>query len=62
MTKPKKGPRANSVLHGFTAAGLVLCVAIIIAAGWLGKSDNHGGEVADVKARSTAPALVVMYS
>jgi hypothetical protein len=54
MTKPKKGPRANSVLHGFTAAGLVLCVAIIIAAGWLGKSDSdRGGEVADVKARST---------
>ena len=54
MTKPKKGPRANSVLHGFTAAGLVICVAIIIAAGWLGKSDNrHDGEVAHVKERST---------
>jgi len=52
MTKPKKGPL--SVLNGFTAAGLVVCIAIIIAAGWLGKSDSHrGGEVADVKARST---------
>ena len=52
MTKPKKGPL--SILNGFTAAGLVVCIAIIIAAGWLGKSDSHrGGEVADVKARST---------
>jgi hypothetical protein len=54
MTKREKGPRAISVLHAFTATGLVLCVAIIIAAGWLGKSDSHRGDVVtDVKARST---------
>ena len=54
MTKREKGPRAISVLHAFTATGLVLCVAIIIAAGWLGKSDSpHGDEVAHVKAHST---------
>ena len=41
-------------LRSFIAAGLVLCVAIIIAAGWLGKSDSHRGDVVtDVKARST---------
>jgi len=55
MTKREKGPRAISVLHAFTATGLVLCVAIIIAAGWLGKSDDRhrGDAVTDVKARST---------
>ena len=54
MTKREKSPRAISVLHAFTATGLVLCVAIIIAAGWLGKSDSRGGgEVAHVKERST---------
>ena len=29
------------------------CVTIIIAAGWLGKSDNPGGKVAHVKTNST---------
>ena len=54
MTKHERGSRANSALRGFIAAGLVLCVAIIIAAGWLGKSDSpHGDEVAHVKAHST---------
>jgi hypothetical protein len=54
MTKREKSPRAISVLRAFTATGLVLCVAIIIAAGWLGRSDSHRGvEVTDVKARST---------
>ena len=52
MTKHERG--SNSALRGFIAAGLVLCVAIIIAAGWLGKSDSpHGDEVAHVKAHST---------
>ena len=46
--------RASSTLRSFIAAGLVLCVAIIIAAGWLGKGDGpHGDEVSHVKAHST---------
>ena len=54
MTKHEKGSRANSALRGFIAAGLVFCVTIIIAAGWLGKSDNpRGGKVAHVKSNST---------
>ena len=54
MTKPEKGPRANSALRSFIAAGLLLCAAIIIAAGWLGKSDSHHrSELAHVKAHST---------
>jgi hypothetical protein len=53
MTKQEKGSRANSALRSFIAAGLVFCVTIIIAAGWLGKSDNPGGKVAHVKTNST---------
>jgi len=54
MTKHERDSRASSTLRSFIAAGLVLCVAIIIAAGWLGKGDGpHGDEVSHVKAHST---------
>ena len=52
MTKQEKSARATA-LRSFIAAGLVFCVTIIIAAGWLGKSDNPGGKVAHVKTNST---------
>jgi len=33
MTEPEKGARTKSALRGFIGAALVLCAAIIIAAG-----------------------------
>lgn len=47
------GLRATS-LRSLIVAALVLCVAIIVVAGWLGKSDNpEQNSVAHMKTRST---------
>jgi len=42
--RPENGPRA---LRRFIAIGPLLCTAIILAAGWLGKSDtvHHGSGI-----------------
>ena len=51
-SRDKASERPASYL-GFDGHRSLLCVAIVIAAGWLGKSDTRDGEVAHVKERST---------
>ena len=51
--EPNTAVRAAS-LRGLIAAALILCVAIILMAGWLGKNDSReASSVAHMKARST---------